>query len=280
MKLPFAVVPFAVVPLYLLPVALRAQSGLNRPDLGLIIDRQSLLRTVAGVSGSFLVGGPQAAGALSFACSQALCVAKLKDSILFSTRTTDFCLCAPVSTRTTDFPLCALASGSSFAAPEGDAVIAADESGATIYFRESGEFVRWQDGALTPLDWVVAGEILSIGAGTSGPTLAVLLNGGVWIVSTSGAVLDSLPSSAQAVLLLSSATVYATASDVVLRRTDGSEIQFAATGVSQLFAMSDGWVEVRGKNALFALRTDSGHENLYWLPQPSLSSEAGSEAQR
>jgi hypothetical protein len=267
MKLPFAVVPFAVVPLYLLPVALRAQSGLNRPDLGLIIDRQSLLRTVAGVSGSFLVGGLQAAGALSFACSQALCVAKLKDSILFST-------------RTTDFPLCALASGSSFAAPEGDAVIAADESGATIYFRESGEFVRWQDGALTPLDWVVAGEILSIGAGTSGPTLAVLLNGGVWIVSTSGAVLDSLPSSAQAVLLLSSATVYATASDVVLRRTDGSEIQFAATGVSQLFAMSDGWVEVRGKNALFALRTDSGHENLYWLPQPSLSSEAGSEAQR
>jgi hypothetical protein len=246
--------PFAVVPLCLLPVALRAQSGLSRPDLGLMIDRQGLLRTVAGVSGSFLVGAPQAAGALSFACSQALCVAKLKDSIL--------------------------ANSSSLAAPEGDAVIAADESGATIYFRESDEFVRWQDGALTPLDWVAAGEILSIGAGTSGPTLAVLLNGGVWIVSTSGAVLDSLPSSAQAVLLLSSATVYATASDVVLRRADGSEIQFAATGVSQLFAMSDGWVEVRGKNALFALRTDSGHEKLYWLPQPVSGSEAGSEAQR
>jgi hypothetical protein len=257
---------FALVPLCLLPVGLRAQSGLNRPDLGLMIDRQGLLRPVAGVSGSFLVGAPQAVGALSFACSQALCVAKLKDSIV--------------------------ANGSSLAAPKGDAVIAADESGATIYFRESGQFERWQNGALTPLDWVVAGEILSIGSGTSGPTLAVLRNGSVWIVSTAGAVLDSLPSSTQAVLLemgtdggatggaSGGATVYATASDVVLRRADGSEIHFAATGVSQLFAMSDGWVEARGKNALFALRTDSGHESLYWLPQPALISEAGGSEQR
>jgi hypothetical protein len=247
--------PFALVPLCLLPVNLRAQSGLNRPDLGFMIDRQGLLRPVAGVSGSFLVGAPQAVGALSFACSQALCVAKLKDAIF--------------------------ASGSSFAAPQGDAVISADESGATIYFRESGQFARWQNGALTPLDWVVAGEILSIGSGISGPTLAVLRNGSVWIVSTGGAVLDSLPSSAQAVLLLWGATVYATASDVVLRRADGSEIHFAATGVSQLFAMSDGWVEARGTNGLFALRTDSGPENLYWLPQPSSISQAGgSKAQR
>jgi hypothetical protein len=252
MRLAFAVVSFAIVPLYLLPVGLRAQSDLNRPDIGLIIDRQGLLRPVAGVSGSFLVGAPQAVGALSFACSQVLCVAKLKDSIV--------------------------ASNSSLAAPKGDAVIAADESGATIYFRESGQFVRWQNGALTPLDWVVAGEILSIGSGTSGPKLAVRRDRGVWIVSTAGAVLDSLPSSAQAVLLLSGATVYATAGDVVLRRADGSEIHFPATGVFQLFAMGDGWVEARGKNALFALRTDSGHESLYWLPQPALASEAGSEA--
>jgi hypothetical protein len=256
---------FALVPLWLLPAGLRAQSGLSRPDIGLMIDRQGLLRPVAGVSGSFLVGAPQAAGALSFACSQVLCVAKLKDSILFST-------------RTTDFRLCALASGSTLPAPKGEAVIAADESGATIYFRESGQFVRWQNGALTPLDWVVAGEILSIGWGTSGPRFAVRLNGSVWIVSTAGAVLDSLPSSAQAVLLLSASTVYTTASEVVLRRADGSEIHFPATGISQLFAMSDGWVEVRGKNALFALRTDSGHETLYWLPQPALGSEAGSDA--
>jgi len=252
MRLAFAVVPFAIVPLYLMPAGLRAQSGLSRPDIGLMIDRQGVLRPVAGVSGSFLVGAPQALGALSFACSQVLCVAKLKDSIV--------------------------ASGSTLPAPKGDAVIAADESGATIYFRESGQFVRWQNGALTPLDWVVAGEILSIGWGTSGPTFAVRLNGGVWIVSTAGAVLDSLPSSAQAVLLLSNATVYTTASEVVLRRADGSEIHFPAIGVSQLFAMSDGWVQARGKNALFALRTDSGHETLYWLPQPTLRSEGGSEA--
>jgi hypothetical protein len=239
---------FALVPLWLLPASLRAQSGLSRPDIGLMIDRQGLLRPVAGVSGSFLVGAPRAVGALSFACSQALCVAKLKDSIV--------------------------ASDSNFAAPKGDAVIAADESGATIYFRESGQFVRWQNGALTPLDWVVAGEILSIGSGSSGPKLAVRRDRGVWIVSTAGAVLDSLPSSAQAVLLLSASTVYTTASEVVLRRADGSEIHFPATGISQLFAMSDEWVEVRGKNALFALRTDSGHESLYWLPQPALGSEA------
>jgi hypothetical protein len=267
MKLPIMRLALALVLLYLLPVGLRAQSGLSRPDIGLMMDRQGLLRPVAGVSGSFLVGAPQAEGAVSFACSQALCVAKLRNSI--------FC-----STRTTDFRLCALANGSSFAAPKGDAVMAADQSGATIYFRESGQFARWQNGALTPLDWVIAGEILSIGSGTSDPTFAVRLNGRVWIVSRAGAVLDSLPSSAQAVLLLSAATVYTTASEVVLRRADGSEIAFAATGVSQLFAMSDGWVEVRGKNALLALRTDSGHESLYWLPQPTLGSEAGFEAQR
>jgi hypothetical protein len=227
--------------LALIPACLLAQSGLDRPNLGLMIDQHGFLRPVSGVSGSFLVGDPQAARALSFACSQAACVAKTADSIL--------------------------GGGAAIPAPEGPAVIAASDAGAIFYFRQSGRFAQLQNGALTPLDWSVDGELLSISA-SNGIRFAIRRDRAVWITASDGSVLGSLPS-AESVLLLPGAVVYSTPTELVLRRTNASEMRFPCGGVTELFAMSGGWVEARSNSGVFALRTDAGRERVYQLPQPS-----------
>jgi hypothetical protein len=124
-----------------------------------------------------------------------------------------------------------------------------------------------QNGALTPLDWSVDGELLSISA-SNGIRFAIRRESAVWITASDGSVLDSLPS-AEAVLLLSDAVVYSTVTELVLRRSDASEVRFPCAGIRELFAMSGGWVEARSNSGAFSLRTDAGHERLYQLPQPS-----------
>jgi hypothetical protein len=58
---------------------------------------------------------------------------------------------------------------------------------------------------------------------------------------------------------------------LVIRRTDGSEIEFPSdlpAGFS-LDQMGDGWVQLRGlgAGAQFAIRTTAGHEGIYRLPE-------------
>jgi hypothetical protein len=75
-------------------------------------------------------------------------------------------------------------------------------------------------------------------------------------------------------LVLPDAAVYATANELALRRADGSEMRFECAGVTELFAMSDGWVEARSRLASSPSRTDEGYERLYLLPQPEARMEA------
>src|ERR1700722_2914613 len=134
-----------------------AQSGLNRPELGQMIDRQQFLRPVYGVGGSFRVEAPIGERVLSSACAGTLCVAKTELSIVSGSTVTP--------------------------APAGAAMIAVDSAGATIYFPSIGQFGRWQNGSLTMLDLNVYGTVLSLGSGSSGLTLAVQRSGIVWIVA-------------------------------------------------------------------------------------------------
>ena len=227
--------------LALIPACLAAQSALDRPRLGEMIDRQGLLRPVSGAAGSFLVEAPTAKGVLASACSRALCAAKLKDSIL--------------------------AAGFTAPAPFGPAVIATDGAGAIFYFVETGQFSRVEAGSLTPMDLRTDGEVVSLRSTPAGIDLAVRREDGIRLVSSGGALLDILPASATTAILLPGAVVYATADELVLRREDGSEQTFAAAGVRGLFAMGEEWVEARADSGVYALRTGAGRERLYLLPQ-------------
>ena len=152
-------------------VCVWAQSGLSRPALGRMIDRQQVLRPVYGVGGGFHVDAPIAEGVLSSACSPTLCLAKTEAALI--------------------------SAGVATPAPAGEAVIALDTggatTGATVYFPSVQQFERWQNGALTPLSVNVYGTVLALGSNASGLTIAIERSGIVWIVSSGGTILDSLP---------------------------------------------------------------------------------------
>jgi hypothetical protein len=227
--------------LFIFPVCLLAQSGVHQPHLGDMIDGQGVLRPVFGVAGSFVPGEGKAQGAVATACAQWGCVAKLDNSLVVE--------------------------GASVAAPAGPAIIGLDSTGAVIYFAAIGQFARLQGGALTPIDLHADGEVVSIRSGAAQIELGVRREDEIRIVKADGSVLDFLPVGATSALLLSSATVYATAEELVLRRANGSEQHFQAPGVRELFAMGDGWVQARSARVNFALRTDPGSEHLYMLPE-------------
>lgn len=219
-----------------------AQSGLDRPQVGEMLDARGVLWPVYGIAGSFTIGRAQARGVLATACSRQICFAKNNLAIL--------------------------AKGTFTSAPPGPAIIAVDGATAWLYFPEAHQFARWQNGALTPIDLTVDGDVLSIGPG---PTIAVRRAGGIWIVSNTGAILDALPSTAGPTLLTGSGIVYATADSLVLRRSVAAELRFPASGITSLIAMGQDYVEAQSPGAIYALHTAAGSEHLFLLPQPSLA---------
>jgi hypothetical protein len=216
-----------------------AQSGLNRPRVGEMLDERGFLWPVFGVGGSFTVDDPRASRVLSTACSRTLCLAKTDSALLSGDTAT--------------------------AAPPGPAEIAIHGTSAWIYFQQTRQFARWKAGTLDLLDLNIDGEVLSVQAGWK---LAVRRGAGIWIVSGTGAILDSLPSEAGPVLLLDDGGVaYATSDSLVLRRPGGNEMRFDAPSVDGLFQMGDGYVEARSGVAAYALRTTVGRESLFLLPR-------------
>jgi hypothetical protein len=213
-----------------------AQPALDRPVLGHMLDREGALRPVTGIGGNFQLDPANAQHVFATACSRDLCVAKTSSAILSGATVTP--------------------------APLGGALIALDGSAAVLYFPLVNQFVRWQDGALTPLDITVDGEMLALRSTNSTIELAVRRNSGVWLVSSDGTILDSLPSETSAVLLLPDSVVYSTANELVVR-----ELHFTVAGITKLVALGDGYVEAMASSDLFALRTNAGREQLFVLPQ-------------
>lgn len=219
--------------------SLWAQSGVNRPFVGEMLDRQHLLRPVYGAAGSFHVEAPVAERVIASACSRTFCLAKTESALVGSDTTA--------------------------AAPHGDAKIALDATGATIYFPQTGQFARWQNGALTTLSLSIDGTVLSL---RSSPlNIAVERSGTIWIVAADGSILDSLPANATAVILLSDSAIYATSDSLVLRKADGSELRFPAPSVTSLMVLGDSYVEAVAGQILYGLRTSDSREQLFQLPQ-------------
>jgi hypothetical protein len=127
-------------------------------------------------------------------------------------------------------------------------------------------FARWRNNALEPLDWVVDGEVLSIQPSGKEAEIAVRRDGQVWIVDPDGSVVDSIAEATGPVLLLAEGVMFATSGELVLRRSDGTEVRFELAGAENITAMGPHYAAIRAGDAVYALRTDFGREGLFLLP--------------
>jgi len=203
-----------------------AQSGVEVPSAGMIVDPSGSLRAVQGVAGNFLLAPPMATGVLSAACSEQICLAKTDAKILSATGHVD--------------------------APPGPAIFGLYRDTAVIFFPQSQTFARWRDDALEPLDWTVDDEVLSIRVSIDRVEIALRHD---WAGVTNGPV-----------LLLTEGVVLATADELVLRHPDASETRFDLTGTESISSMGPHYAAIRAGVVTFVLRLDPGQEQLFLLP--------------
>jgi hypothetical protein len=236
-----------------LSLAAFAQSGLNAPTAGLMVDHSGALRTVTGIAQSFLAGDALRTGVLSAACGRSWCVVKTATSLL--------------ATPNADDP--------ATPAPAGPALFSLRKQSALAYFPVVHQFARFENSQLHLLDWSVDGEVLALRSTREGPQFAVRRSDAAWIVALDGSIQDSLPAGTVAVLLVDGATVYSLADTVVLRRADGSEILFDLPGAISLSQLGENYAQVSTAGATYALRLDLGRETISVLPDLVPASAVG-----
>jgi len=222
-----------------------AQSGIEVPAIGAIVDSTGTLRLVQGVAGNFWLGPAKVWGVLSAACSDRRCLVKTDSKILSPTGETD--------------------------APPGPAIFDIDGDEAILFFPQQGIFARWHADTLDALDWAVKGEILSVRLRGAETEIAVRRDGQVWIVRPDGSVVDSIGESVGPVLLLPEGVLFAAADELVLRRQDAPEVRLPLSRAQSITAMGAHYAAVHagnhvGNDAIYALRTEPGRESLFLLP--------------
>jgi hypothetical protein len=221
-----------------------AQSGIEVPAIGAMVDASGALRPVQGVAGNFLLGTAlspaMVSGVLSAACSERLCLAKTDSAIVSAAGETD--------------------------APAGPAILGLGDHDAVVFFPDSGTFARWHDDVLDPLDWNVEAEVLSIRDRGGETEIAVRRDGSVWIVHPDGSVVDWIADTSGPVLLLREGVLFATSDQVVFRHRDGSELRFELSGAQAITAMGPHYAAIRTGDATYALRTEAGRKQLFLLP--------------
>jgi hypothetical protein len=227
----------------LLSVAVFAQSGITVPAAGFMLDHSGSLRAVTGIGQSFLVGDALRTGVLSAACARSLCLIKTAASV--------------VTQDTND---------AGTPAPAGPALFSIHNRSALVYFPAVNQFAHFEDSQLHLRNWSVDGTVLALRATNEGPQFAVRRGDGVWIIALDGSVLDSLPSRTVAVLLLNGVTLYSLPRRVVLRHADGSETCFDLPGAISFSQLGENYVQISTSSATYALRLQTGREQLSLLP--------------
>ena len=225
-----------------------AQSGIEVPAIGTIVDSSGSLRSVQGVAGSFWLGPPLEpaglSGVLSAACSERLCLVKTDAKILSSTGESD--------------------------APRGPAIFGVTADDAIVFFPMTHTFARWHDDALDPLDWAVDGEVLSVLRRDGEIEIAVRQDGRVWIVHPDGSVVDSVADATGPVTLLPDGVLFATADEIVVRHPDATEARFELAGAGSIDEMGPHYaaIHIGGPmgSAIYVLRIENGRESLFLLP--------------
>jgi hypothetical protein len=221
-----------------------AQTGLDVPQAGLMIDQSGALRAVTGFAQSFIAGAALRSDALSAACAGSLCLVKTATSVVASANAND----------------------PGIPAPPGPALFSIHGQGALVYFPAVQQFARIKDAQLEVLDWAVDGDVLSLRLTRQGPEFAVRHADGVWIISLDASIQAGLPPGTVAVLLLDGGIVYSVSNTLVIRRGDGSEISFNLPGVLSLSQLNESYAQVSTSGAVYALRVDLGREQLSVLP--------------
>jgi hypothetical protein len=222
---------------WLLALAATAFAQIQQPQLGLMLARDGSARPVYGVTSSVTLGNPITTGVLSSGCSKLVCLMKTDSSIVSSTGVA--------------------------AAPRGRALFSFDGNSALVYFPATRQLKRWNADQLTQVDFSVAGEILSVGQ----TTFAIRNTTGTWIVAPDNTVLQSLHQATGPVLLLDTGVLFATPTELLLRRPDGSELQFPIDKVESLSWLGQNYVQARTRGANYAVRIDPGHERMFLLPE-------------
>jgi hypothetical protein len=212
-----------------------AQTGIERPALGKMLDANGAVRTVYGVAASVTLGDAEITDVVSSACSKNFCLAKTDTNIVS-------------------------ASGSA-ESPAGPALFAFDGDGAFVWFPQSRQLARWQNGVLRSIDSSIEGEVLSIRVSTGSVEFAVRRRNGEWIVKSDGSVVDSLPRTTGPVLLIAGGVVYATPHEIVIR-----DLRIPIDRVTALSPMSPDYLQVRAGGVDYALRVEKGRETLFQLP--------------
>jgi hypothetical protein len=225
-----------------------AQSGgIDSPQMGVMVDGFQRARPVFGVSASVTVGDPVATAVIASACSDSFCILKTFNSIV--------------------------AGGVSTPSPPGTALLTIDGQTALLYFPRLEKLVRWQAGQIQPLALNVTGNIVALRSTAGVTQFAVQRNGATWILDAAGQAIDSFQSASGPVLLPRTGALYTEGGNVVLRRSDGSELRFPVPGAESFSAMSfstsaANYVQIRAGRSSYSLRIDLGHERIFQLPEP------------
>ena len=112
-------------------VAALAQSVMDVPQAGLMVDHSGALRPVSGIAQSFVAGAAMRTGILAAACGKSLCLAKT-DTLLFDGRNVN---------------------DPGVSSPRGPALFAIRDQSALVYFPSVRQFARYKDGQMQVLDW-------------------------------------------------------------------------------------------------------------------------------
>jgi hypothetical protein len=224
-----------------------AQSGVERPQIGRMLDANGAVRTVYGIASSVTLGAAEITDVLSSGCSNALCLAKTDAGIVSASGI------AP--------------------APAGPALFAFDGATAWVWFRESRTLSCVAQNPLHDCRGSIAAgfqwnpdshggdEVLSIGANSGSVQFAVRRLTGIWIVNQDASVAGALPRHAGAVMLIPGGAVYATRTGIVIH-----DLEIPLEGVTGFSWMSASYLQVRAGGAIYALRIDPGRETLFQLP--------------
>lgn len=220
-----------------------AQSALDTPRLGMMLDRGGALRPVRGVAASVTLGEAVIREAVSFACGRERCLVKTANSVVDGDRSAE--------------------------APPGNTVF----GDSLVYFAETKQLVRWQEGKLEPVAVTMEEEVLSLRAASDGAIdFAVRREAGVAILRVrvgdgQTELLDVLPEAIGPVMLVGDGILFAKRDEMILRRGDGTERQFQVAGAEHLFALGENLVQIVTSDGVFALRVERGRELLFQLPE-------------
>ncbi|HEV8147883.1 MAG TPA: hypothetical protein VGP79_15950 [Bryobacteraceae bacterium] len=222
-----------------------AQSGLDTPRLGMMLDRDGALRPVQGVAASVTLGDPVLRDAVSFYCGRERCLVKTAQAIVDGDRSAE--------------------------APLGNAVF----GDSLVYFFETKQLARWNEGKIEPvlLASPIEGDVLSLRAsGEDAVDFAVRRDAGISILRvriSDGQVelLDAFPPATGPVMLLRDGILLATPEELILRRGDGFEKRFGVPGAERMFALGENLVQIVTPGGIFALRVERGRELLFQLPE-------------